>query len=168
MSKKYYIYQPGFNAEDVKIKSPKLDMEITGSGVIFKNNEKILLHLRDEKSGILYPNMWSVFGGHAKRNEIPYQTLIREMYEELDINLKKKDLKPFFEFEEIWKGPKEGSHLFLVNANPYLEKMKLKGEGRDMFAFSKKEMRELENLVPYLDKYFDILWKAIETNKYFK
>ena len=157
MHKNYYIYSPK-HAKEIERKSPYLGVDITGSGVLFQVDRKILLHLRDEKSGIRYPNMWSVFGGRVKTGEIPRHTLEREMKEELDIVLMKKDIKPFFEFIEMG----EGSHLFLVNAKAYLEKMKLQGEGRDMFAFSREEMRGLENLVPYLDKYFNVWWDAFE------
>jgi len=163
MGKEFHIYPQGYDKR-IEITSPYLETDITGTGVIFQEGEKILLHLRDKKSGIRYSNKWSVFGGRAKPGETLYETARREIYEETDAVLDDAELKPFIDFIEYNPQTKkdEGSHLFLVDVTPHIEKMALKGEGRDMHSFSRKEMRELSNLVPYLDKYFDVWWDAVE------
>ena len=43
--------------------------------------------LRDDKPGIPYPNMWDIPGGHAEYGETPEQCIVREMKEEMDLNL---------------------------------------------------------------------------------
>lgn len=48
----------------------------------------ILLMLRDDKSWIPFPNHWDIFGGHVEEGETPEEALIREIKEELDIELK--------------------------------------------------------------------------------
>ncbi len=56
------------------------------------NNNKVLLQLRDDKTPI-NPNMWGFFGGSSENNEKPIETFIREIKEELEIVLKKNEIK---------------------------------------------------------------------------
>ncbi len=64
-------------------------MKRRGCSIIFMNsNEKILLFLRDNKPDIPYPDMWDIPGGHVEHNETPKQCIIREMKEEINIDLK--------------------------------------------------------------------------------
>lgn len=57
---------------------------------IILENEKgeFLLALRDNKSWIPFPNHWDLIGGHVEEGETPEEALIREVKEELDIELK--------------------------------------------------------------------------------
>lgn len=43
----------------------------------------ILMQLRDNKQGILYPGHWGFFGGSIEPDETPLQCATRELYEEL-------------------------------------------------------------------------------------
>jgi len=64
-------------------------MKRKGTSIIFVNDKKqVLLFLRDDKPDIIYPNMWDVPGGHVEPDETPEQYIIREMKEEMDIDLK--------------------------------------------------------------------------------
>jgi 8-oxo-dGTP diphosphatase len=59
------------------------------AAIIFENDKgEILLYLRDNKPGIPFPNHWDLIGGHMEEGETPEQALIREVKEELDIDLK--------------------------------------------------------------------------------
>jgi 8-oxo-dGTP diphosphatase len=49
---------------------------------------EILLMLRDNKPEIPFPDHWDIFGGHVEEGETPDQALVREVKEELDIDLK--------------------------------------------------------------------------------
>ncbi len=57
---------------------------------IILENEKgeLLLYLRDNKPGIPFPLHWDLIGGHVEEGETPEQALVREVKEELDIDLK--------------------------------------------------------------------------------
>ena len=56
--------------------------------LIFINPEsKILLYLRDLKPGIPFPGYWDLFGGHIEIGETPETALVREIKEELNIQL---------------------------------------------------------------------------------
>ena len=59
------------------------------AAIIFENDEReILLYLRDNKPGIPFPQHWDLIGGHVEEGETPEEALIREVKEELNIELK--------------------------------------------------------------------------------
>ena len=58
------------------------------AAIIFENARgEILLYLRDEKPGLPFPGHWDLFGGHVEEGETPEQALVREVKEELGIEL---------------------------------------------------------------------------------
>ena len=72
-------------------------MKKKGCSIIFYNDQdQILLFLRDDKSDIPFPNMWDLPGGNVEKDEIPEQCIVREMKEEIDL-----DLHDFKEFKVI-------------------------------------------------------------------
>ena len=158
MIKGYFIYPQGY-CQKIRNNSSHLNREIVSAGVILQLDKKIILQLRDNKKGLVYPDMWGVFGGQVEEEECPSQTAVREIEEELNITLIENEIKPFFEYD-MPEG-KGGNHLFLADGKPHLEDLIVK-EGQRAGIFSRKEMKDLPNLVPHLDKYFDILWNAIE------
>lgn len=59
------------------------------AAIILENNKgEFLLALRDNKSWIPFPNHWDLIGGHVEDGETPEEALVREVKEELDIDLK--------------------------------------------------------------------------------
>jgi len=59
------------------------------AAIILENdNGEFLLYLRDNKPDIPFPNHWDLIGGHVEEGETPEQALVREVKEELDIDLK--------------------------------------------------------------------------------
>jgi 8-oxo-dGTP diphosphatase len=74
-------------------------MKRKGTSIIFVNDQKqVLLLLRDDKPGIPYPNMWDVPGGHVDDGETPEQCIVREMKEEMELNLEDFQLFSVMEF----------------------------------------------------------------------
>ena len=61
-------------------------MLFAAKAIIIKN-KKYLLQLRDDKKNIFYPNSWAFFGGEIKKKENAENCLIRELREELSINI---------------------------------------------------------------------------------
>jgi 8-oxo-dGTP diphosphatase len=58
---------------------------VRGSSLILLNGKReLLLQLRDNKPGIMFPNCWSTFGGHLRKRETPFESIQREALEELD------------------------------------------------------------------------------------
>jgi 8-oxo-dGTP diphosphatase len=59
------------------------------AAIIFENDKKeILLYLRDNNPDIPFPDYWDLIGGHLEEGETPEEALVREVKEELDIDLK--------------------------------------------------------------------------------
>jgi 8-oxo-dGTP diphosphatase len=55
-------------------------------GVMLTNQRgEVLLQLRDDKPGLRYPNMWTLFGGAVEEGENPADAILRELHEELEI-----------------------------------------------------------------------------------
>ena len=59
------------------------------AAIILENDEgEFLFYLRDNKPGIPFPLHWDLIGGHVEEGETPEEALVREVKEELNINLK--------------------------------------------------------------------------------
>jgi 8-oxo-dGTP diphosphatase len=59
------------------------------AAIILENDKgEFLLYLRDSKPEIPFPDYWDLIGGHVEEGETPEQALVREVKEELDIDLK--------------------------------------------------------------------------------
>ena len=58
------------------------------AGIILKNNGKILMHLRDNKPIIPFPNCWCIIGRAREQNETPFQAITREVKEEIGVEVK--------------------------------------------------------------------------------
>jgi 8-oxo-dGTP diphosphatase len=59
------------------------------AAIILENDKnEILLYLRDNKPDLPFPDHWDLIGGHLEEGETPEEALIREVKEELDIDIK--------------------------------------------------------------------------------
>ncbi|MER7450336.1 NUDIX domain-containing protein [Nocardia beijingensis] len=59
-----------------------------GTQIIMVNpRNEVLMYLRDDKPDILYPNQWSLLGGMIEPGETPKETIVREIEEEIGIQL---------------------------------------------------------------------------------
>ncbi len=59
------------------------------AAIILENDKgEFLLALRDDKSWIPFPNHWDLIGGHVEDGETPEEALVREVKEELGIDIK--------------------------------------------------------------------------------
>jgi len=66
--------------------------------IILENDKgELLLYMRDNKPGIPFPGHWDLIGGHVEEGEIPAQALVREVKEELGIDL--EDFRFFRRYE---------------------------------------------------------------------
>lgn len=58
------------------------------AAIILENDKhEFLLALRDNKPDIPFPNHWDLIGGHVEEGETPEEALVREVKEELDIDI---------------------------------------------------------------------------------
>lgn len=59
------------------------------AAIILENYKgEFLLYLRDNKPEIPFPDHWDLIGGHVEEGETPEEALVREVKEEIDIDLK--------------------------------------------------------------------------------
>ena len=111
---------------------------------IILENEKgeLLLYLRDNKPGIPFPLHWDLIGGHVEEGETPEQALVREVKEELDIDLKEFS---FFRKYDCIEGDAYPNVKFIYTGriNLPIEEITLL-EGDHPRYFSKEEIPELK------------------------
>jgi 8-oxo-dGTP diphosphatase len=59
---------------------------VRSTGALLVNSQcALLLQLRDDKPGLLFPNHWTTFGGAVEAGESPDQTIVRELLEEIHL-----------------------------------------------------------------------------------
>ena len=56
-------------------------------GLLFDRRNRLLIYLRDNQPDIPFPNHWDFFGGHIEAGEAPEEAFVREVREELGIEL---------------------------------------------------------------------------------
>ena len=113
-------------------------MKRLGTSIIFVNNkEGILLVLRDNKPGLLYSNMWDVPGGHVEPDESTKECIVREMKEEMNINLQNFHLLCQKEFNDRIE------YTYWKRENLNISEIKLM-EGQCLKWFTRQEAAETE------------------------
>lgn len=86
------------------------EFDFQGVKVALINNGKVLTILRDNIPNIPYPNMWDLAGGGRENEESPYETMRREVLEELNIDIPKSNVVWVKHYESVTK---PGKNLFL-------------------------------------------------------
>lgn len=87
----------------------------------------VLLHQRDNNTKI-NPNKWAFFGGLNEGNETPEETFIREMKEELNLDLFEDNIKSVCGYLNV----EMNTYRYVFYAESVLEKSEMRlGEGAD-------------------------------------
>jgi 8-oxo-dGTP diphosphatase len=75
--------------------------EKIGCSIIFHNDKRqVLLQLRDDITTIEYPGKWDLLGGGVEEGETPEEAIVREMKEELDLDIDTPELFRVTEFSD--------------------------------------------------------------------
>ena len=144
-------------------------------GFIFNKEGDVLLQKRSANKK-LWPNFWDVTaGGHVLAGEFGLQAIIREIKEELNINVNENEVKYLVGSTSInEKGNIINKHFneaFIINKDIDIEQIKLqKEEVSDIKWFTKKEILDrinnnyegiTEKTGPwnFLKKYYEMLEK---------
>ena len=108
-------------------------MRHVGTSIIFFNSRhEVLLVLRDDKPSIACPNMWDLPGGHVEDGETPAECIVREMLEEIEVNVEGSALFRVYVFSD------RTEYVFTKSAEFEVERMVLH-EGQMLRWFTKME-----------------------------
>ena len=120
-------------------------------GIIFNKNGDVLLQKRS-KNKKLWPGLWDITaGGHVLAGEFGYQALIREIKEELDIDVTKNEIMYLVgSTSSNIKGNIINNHFnecYIVNKDVDISKIKLQEEEvSEIKWFTKEEiLNRIEN-----------------------
>jgi 8-oxo-dGTP diphosphatase len=120
--------------------------------LLFDRNGRLLIYLRDEKPGISFPNHWDLFGGIIEDGETPEQTLVRELKEEIGIELKDFHFYKTFDCSEGDISPNR-KHIYYAQINYIPEELKLLDVGQHIVSI---DLNERGNY-PFANILFDIV-----------
>jgi 8-oxo-dGTP diphosphatase len=110
-------------------------MKRQGCSILFVNGKRqILLFLRDDLPHIPYPNTWDVPGGHVEEGETPAQCIVREMKEEMGLDLEGFELFSVNEFSD------RVEYTFWKRADLRIEDIALQ-EGQGLKWFTEQEAK---------------------------
>lgn len=113
-------------------------MKKRGATILLYNGEgRLLLFLRDDKPGLPYANMWDLPGGHVEDGETPAECIVREMREELGVDIEGSVLFRIYEFDD------RTDHVFFAPFSRDTGDLKLT-EGQAMGWFTKSEIEGME------------------------
>jgi 8-oxo-dGTP pyrophosphatase MutT (NUDIX family) len=119
-----------------------MEKESKYSAVLLETNDgKLIFHHRDNKPNIANPDMVGVFGGGVEDGETYEEAAIREIKEELDLDLAIEDLHFLAIYNKTKErhGNDEICHVFVVK-NVDVSKLKLKeDEGQGIISISKDD-----------------------------
>ena len=108
--------------------------------LLFDRNGKLLIYLRDNKPDISFPNHWDLFGGIIEEGETPEEALVREVKEELGI-----ELTDFHKFKDY--NCRQGDispnikHVFYAQIDKLPEELKLLDVGQRIVSIDLDERR---------------------------
>lgn len=130
------------------------------AAIIYNEYNEILLHLRDNKRGIWYPNHWGLFGGAIEKNESMKDALEREIMEEIELVIENpiffSEFK--FKFNDISKNSFKRTYFKILLKKDNFVYLKL-NEGQEFKFFSRLQLEQLK-ITPYdkfaLDVYFNL------------
>ncbi|HSQ86460.1 MAG TPA: NUDIX hydrolase [Desulfobacterales bacterium] len=130
-------------------------MKRKGTSIIFINDQKqVLLFLRDDKPDIPYPNMWDVPGGHVDDGETPEQCIVREMKEEMELDLEDFQLFSVMEFTDRIE------YTFWKKTNLDIKSITLH-EGQKLKWFTESEVRNTKLAYGFNEIIDDFFKKAL-------
>jgi 8-oxo-dGTP diphosphatase len=109
----------------------------SGCSVVFIDpGLRILLLLRDDIPAIPYPGMWDLPGGHVEPGETPRECLVREIREEMGLDVRPVRLFRVLELDD------RTEHVFWKQAS-FCEKEIHLTEGQRLAWFPRQEIRFL-------------------------
>tara|TARA_Y100001960_G_C14700911_1_gene841576 strand:+ start:473 stop:925 length:453 start_codon:yes stop_codon:yes gene_type:complete len=126
-------------------------MAILSVGAIIYDSEgKLLLQKRDLKRSIYFPGLWGVFGGACEKNENPAETIVREIYEELQISIASPKLFITMGINSLDLGSEQLKiHFYEICFCEEMKRNIVLQEGAGHAFFNPKELPKVAEIVPF-------------------
>jgi 8-oxo-dGTP pyrophosphatase MutT (NUDIX family) len=118
--------------------------------IIMLDDERYLCQLRSQRARIYYPDHWGLFGGAVEPGESAEEGLRRELREELSLEVKHAEFFTEFTFDFGFQGFGILWRRFYIVplAASRIADLTL-GEGREVRAFTARELLDGRRVVPY-------------------
>lgn len=133
--------------------APKTTMPAhLGANAIITCQGKLLLEKRRDS------DTWGLVGGGVKKSETELQAIVREIYEELGLRIKPRQLRKLSVYGEPGRiaAFQDGSIWRMVIVVfglelPEMPELTISAESRDLRFFTKEELRDIEIVVTHSD-----------------
>jgi 8-oxo-dGTP diphosphatase len=129
---------------------------------LMNGENKFLMQLRDNKESIYGSNKWGVLGGGKNKNETSEECILREIKEELEIELKKPRLVDIVEDQN--KNKLFRHYIFLDFIDKKASEFKL-NEGERLEFYGPEDLKLLNKVEWLNDVYLNILKKICRLEK---
>ena len=130
------------------------DLSFQGVKVALINNGKVLTVLRDNIPNIPYPNMWDLAGGGRENEESPYETMRREVLEELNIEIPESNVVWVKHYESVTKPGKKTVFMVADISDHQIESIKFGEEGQGYKMLSFQEFLDNKDVIEQLKHRF--------------
>ena len=134
------------------------DLSFQGVKVALINNGKVLIVLRDNIPNIPYPNMWDLAGGGRENEESPYETMRREVLEELNIDIPESSVVWVKHYESVTKPGKKSVFMVANISDHQIESIKFGEEGQGYKMLSFQEFLDNKDVIEQLKHRFLDYW----------
>ena len=109
------------------------------AALLIDQSNRLCLQHRDDKKNIFFPGLWGLFGGSVESNESPEQALVREVKEELEIEVIESEKILTVTINSLiasLNGKKR--HFFLIKLTDFQVKNIVLHEGQESYCFETK------------------------------
>lgn len=134
------------------------DLSFQGVKVALINNGKVLTVLRDNIPNIPYPNMWDLAGGGRENEESPYETMRREVLEELNIDIPESSVVWVKHYESVTKPGKKSVFMVANISDHQIESIKFGEEGQGYKMVTFQEFLDNKDVIEQLKHRFLDYW----------
>lgn len=134
------------------------EFDFQGVKVALINNGKVLTILRDNIPNIPYPNMWDLAGGGRENEESPYETMRREVLEELNIDIPKSNVVWVKHYESVTKPGKKSVFMVANISDHQIESIKFGEEGQGYKMVTFQEFLDNKDVIEQLKHRFLDYW----------
>lgn len=134
------------------------EFDFQGVKVALINNGKVLTILRDNIPNIPYPNMWDLAGGGRENEESPYETMRREVLEELNIDIPESNVVWVKHYESVTKPGKKSVFMVANISDHQIESIKFGEEGQGYKMVTFQEFLDNKDVIEQLKHRFLDYW----------